>query len=218
MTVRQMKTAVDLVCQREQNSLSRDFLQKLPILEMSPCHVHHIFIVSRSICSLSTLNYSFNFRFAIWCGTSIISSDILVCICLIHYYCIQTFLLMHWNFLEGQKGVSIFKRHCVCLPWCLLTWQYLSMDFIHRFIPVSLSTEIGFYFYPQESCKAACQVKNTKWAKVFKLRIWSWSLISSYMTKRSHNFGWFILKQCMLSHAVPEMSSVGNADLDENSP
>lgn len=147
MTERQMKTAVDLVCQRAQNSLNRDFLQKLPILEMSPSHVHHIFIVSRSICSLSTLNYSFNFRFAIWCGTSITSSDLLVCICLIRYYCIQTFLLMNWNFLEGQKGASIFERHCVCLPWCLLTWQYLSMDFIS----VSLSTENGFYFYPQES-------------------------------------------------------------------
>lgn len=122
------------------------------------------------------------------------------------------------TFFRRTKGGEFFERHCVCLPWCLLTWQYLSMDFIHRFISVSLSTEIGFYFYPQDSYKAACQVRNTKWAKVFKLRIWSWSLISSYMTKRSRNFGWFILKRCMLSHFLPEMSSVGIADLDENSP
>lgn len=181
--------------------------------------VHYIFIVSRSICSLSTLDYSFNFRFAIWCGASIISRDLQSAFVYPSIICFSAFK-KDPTFSRRIKGVSIVKRHCVCLdvflhdsiyPCILSTDSYLS----------SRQLNLAFIFSHNrqtEGCKAACQAKNMKWAKVFKLGIWSWSLISSYMTKKSHNFGWFILKQCMLSHCLPEMSSSGNTDLDENSP
>lgn len=129
--------------------------------------VHYIFIVSRSICSLSTLNYSFNFRFAIWCGTSIISSDLQSAFVHPSIICFSAFKPFYERpiiFKEGKGGEYCQKT--LRLPWCLLTWQYSSMHFIHRFISVSPSTEFGFYFQPQQ----------TEWGfakQLVKHRTWS---------------------------------------------
>ncbi len=219
-----MKTGVDLVCQREQNSLSRDFLRKLHRSGNEP-------FSCLSIIFLLYPGASAVFQHSTILSTSVLQSDVAQVlyqeIYSLHLSIHLLFVSVHSNlfmkdptFSRRIKGVSIVKRHCVCLdvflhdsiyPCILSTDSYLS----------SRQLNLAFIFSHNrqtEGCKAACQAKNMKWAKVFKLGIWSWSLISSYMTKKSHNFGWFILKQCMLSHCLPAMSSSGNTDLDENSP
>jgi len=67
-------------------------------------------------------------------------------------------------------------------PWLSSTDSYRSPQLMKLFF-------FSFTHNRQtEGCKA-CQVKDTIWAQVFKIRIWSWSLISNYMTKRSHILG-----------------------------
>ncbi len=178
-----MKTGVDLVCQREQNSHSRDFLRKLPVLEMSSSHAYplYFYCIQEHLQSFNTqLFFQLPFCNLKWYKYYI--KWFTVCIFPSIFYlfqCIQTFFMKDNIFKEDKVGEYCQKT--LCLPWCLLTWKYLSMHFNHGFVSVFPSTEFGFYFSPQQTdwgCKAACQAKNMKWAKVFKLGIWPWSLTS----------------------------------------
>ncbi len=144
-----MKTGVDLVCQREQNSHSRDFLRKLPVLEMSSSHAYPLYFY----CIQEHLQ-SFNTRLFFqlpFCNLKWYKYYIKVIYSL--YFSIHLlFVSVHSNLFYERP--NIFKEdkvgeYCqktLCLPWCLLTWKYLSMHFNHSFVSVFPSIEFGFYF------------------------------------------------------------------------
>ncbi len=134
-----MKTGVDLVCQREQNSLSRDFLRKLHRSGNEP-------FSCLSIIFLLYPGASAVFQHSTILSTSVLQSDVAQVlyqeIYSLHLSIHLLFVSVHSNlfmkdptFSRRIKGVSIVKRHCVCLdvflhdsiyPCILSTDSYLS--------------------------------------------------------------------------------------------
>ncbi len=95
-----MKTGVDLVCQREQNSHSRDFLRKLPVLEMSSSHAYPLYFYCSGASAV--------FQHSTILSTSVLQSEVVQVLYKVIY---SLYFSIHLLFVSVHSNLFYERQH-----------------------------------------------------------------------------------------------------------